>query len=93
LQSASRNANPENQTAGARPRGMAMINGKIGCELATATLIFSVWFVWLRLVMFVGRQIQATGVRSQYYDHTMGIGNKAQSSQQQNTLRSLHDER
>lgn len=43
--------------------------------------------------MFVGRQIQATGVRSQYYDHTMGIGNKAQSSQQQNTLRSLHDER
>lgn len=68
LESASRNANPENQTAGARPRGMAMINGKIGCELATAstaTLIFSVCFVWLRLVMFVGRQIQATGVRSQ----------------------------
>lgn len=38
LESASRNANPENQTAGARPRGMAMINGKIGCELATASV-------------------------------------------------------
>lgn len=93
LYSASRNANPENQTAGARPRGMAMINGKIGCELATATLIFSVCFVWLRLVMFVGRQIQATRVRKKKSgDHTMGIGNKAQCSQQQNALRCLHDE-
>ena len=87
LESASRNANPENQTAGARPRGMAMINGKIGCELATASVFCMASACDVCGTPNSGKQVFA------HYDHTMGIGNNAQSSQQQNTLRSLHDER